>query len=130
MDTANRDLNVQPLVSICIPAYNCASYIKYTLESVFKQSYSNIEIIVVDDGSSDETLDILRTVENEKLKLFSIANSGAAAARNLAYKKSNGTFIKFLDADDIINETCIEMQVQALYNQSDSVASAKWGRVF
>jgi glycosyltransferase involved in cell wall biosynthesis len=124
------EMEEQPLVSLCIPAYNSAHYILQTLESIFNQSYSNIEVIVVNDGSTDNTLSILKGIAHLNLHVFPNIGKGASAARNTAYKNSTGNYIKFLDADDVINGTCIETQVQHLKNKVDCVASAKWGRFF
>jgi glycosyltransferase involved in cell wall biosynthesis len=85
---------------------------------------------VVDDGSKDTTLSILQSFAAKGVKVISQSNQGAAAARNQAYRLSSGDYIKFLDADDVLSENCIEMQVKALVGKSDCVASAKWGRYF
>lgn len=89
-----------PLVSVIIPAYNCSEHISEAIESVLAQDYPNKEIIVVDDGSTDETTDILASYE-EKITLVKQQNSGSAAARNTGIKASHGEFIAFLDADDL-----------------------------
>lgn len=119
-----------PLVSICIPAYNSEKFIAQTLHSVLNQSYKNIDIIVVDDGSVDRTLEIVSSVQDNRLKFVSQPNRGASVARNHAYYLSSGTYIKFMDADDIISINCIEDQVNALLHKTNCVASAKWGRFF
>ncbi len=101
MDT--KILNLIPLVSIVIPAYNAESFIQQTLSSVIQQTYQNLEVIVVDDGSKDNTVKLVREFihSDPRVSLISQSNSGVSAARNLGIKKSTGDFIAFIDADDI-----------------------------
>jgi len=120
-----------PLVSICIPVYNAERYVSEAIESALNQTYPNIEVIVADDGSHDGTLSILREeFKNERILLCKQKNKGAAAARNLAFLKSKGDFIKFLDADDIISARTIESQVNAAIRHPGCIISGKWGRFY
>ncbi|WP_016957052.1 glycosyltransferase family 2 protein [Catenovulum agarivorans] len=89
-----------PLISVIIPAYNAEAYIEETLQSVFKQDYSNLEILVVNDGSTDNTLEILNKYQN-KITIFDIANSGVSYARNFAVEHAKGDWLAFIDADDL-----------------------------
>jgi glycosyltransferase involved in cell wall biosynthesis len=104
------------LVSVIIPAYNAEKYISETIESVLKQTYKNLEIIIVDDGSTDDT----ERVVNNKLQAFSKYkflkqnNLGPAAARNLGIKNAEGDYIAFLDADDLWLPQKIEKQIRFL----------------
>ncbi|WP_184544988.1 glycosyltransferase family 2 protein [Mucilaginibacter sp. FT3.2] len=123
-------IHLTPLVSICIPVYNCESYIDETIESVINQTYKNIEIIVVDDGSTDGTLFTLEKLKTNQISIYYQQNAGAAAARNLAYSKSNGQYIKFLDGDDIINPEMIDSQVNLAIEHQHCIISAKWGRFY
>jgi len=100
-----------PLVSIIIPAYNSEKFISQCLESAINQTYKNIEIIVIDDGSTDQSLAILKRFEYDNLKIFSQANKGASAARNFGLSIAKGEFIQFLDADDFISFNKIENQI-------------------
>lgn len=120
----------QPLVSVCIPAYNCAEYIRQTVESVTGQTYANLEIIIVDDGSADDTKNILKGLTDKNIRIYHQQNKGAAAARNLAYLQSKGEYIKFLDADDIISPEMIDSQLKLAIENPDSMISAKWGRFY
>src|SRR5690606_3615953 len=95
-----------PLVSIVIPNYNYGRFIAEAIESVLNQTYPNIELIVVDDGSSDDSLEAIRQYE-KKLILISQKNSGVVVARNNGAAKSRGEYISFLDADDVIEPTFI-----------------------
>lgn len=123
-------LSLTPLVSVCVPAYNCAPYIRQCIGSVLAQTYQNIEIIVVNDGSTDATPAILEALKQDNIQIYHQQNAGAAAARNLAYRKSSGKFIKFLDADDIINAGMIKSQVKLALENKDSVISSSWGRFY
>ncbi|MBW4599323.1 MAG: glycosyltransferase family 2 protein [Calothrix sp. FI2-JRJ7] len=104
------------LVSVIIPAYNAEVFIGRTLESVISQTYKNLEIIVVDDGSQDGTASIVESFMeiDSRIVLLKQANAGVAAARNLAIAKSSGEFIAPIDADDIWYPEKIEKQVQCL----------------
>lgn len=88
-----------PKVSVIIPVYNSAKYIQTALESVFNQTYTNYEIIVIDDGSTDDTREQLKPYQ-DKIRYFYQENQGSAAARNLGIKLAKGELIAFLDADD------------------------------
>lgn len=116
-----------PLVSVIIPLYNCSQYIQDALASVSKQTYSNLEIIVIDDYSSDDSYAIVQQFNDPRIKLLQQPNSGAAAARNTGIKSSNGQFIQFLDADDLLSPEKIEKQViQLQKSDKNSIASCGW----
>jgi len=108
----------QPLVSVIIPAYNAERFIRDALDSVLNQSYSNIELIVVDDGSTDRTAEIVNEYGN-KICCFNKVNGGVATARNLGIKHSLGKYVAFLDADDIWEAEKIEKQVIFLEKNID-----------
>jgi glycosyltransferase involved in cell wall biosynthesis len=111
------------LVSILIPVYNAEKYLAETIESCLKQTYKNIELILVDDGSTDNSLAIAKTYESEKVKVFTQPNSGACRARNLGFEKSSGDYIQYLDADDLLAPNKIEEQVHILENAGkDTIA--------
>lgn len=99
----------QPIVSVIIPCYNAASYLAECIESVLNQNYPSLEVILVDDGSTDDSVVIAGNYK--EVKVLKQANSGACAARNLGLKHSQGKYIKFLDADDFLDSNCIEIQV-------------------
>ncbi|KJD34813.1 hypothetical protein PK35_02360 [Tamlana nanhaiensis] len=110
------------LVSICIPMYNAANYVEETLQNLINQSYNNIEVIIVDDGSTDASVNIVKPFLNEVIKLYHNPNKGANAARNYAFSKSSGQFIKFMDADDFCSPKLIEKQVDLLQKQGTSLS--------
>jgi glycosyltransferase involved in cell wall biosynthesis len=99
-----------PLVSIILPVKNGAKYIAEAIESCLQQTYNNIELLVVDDGSSDQTIDIVRGFGIEPI--INQGRPGANAARNLGLKSARGVFVKFLDADDMLMPRAIEYQVE------------------
>lgn len=119
-----------PLVSICIPAYNCDKYINETLNCLCSQTYSNIEIIVVNDGSTDQTAINAKKNTDSRITLLNITNGGAAKARNIAYKHSHGQYIIFFDADDLIDPNFISSQLETIQNRTDSIIISAWGRFY
>lgn len=97
------------LVSVVIPTYNCGKYISEGIESILKQSYPTFEILVIDDGSTDNTRKILLPlIDSGAIKYFHQKNRGPSAARNLGIKHSKGEYIAFLDADDLWREEKLE----------------------
>ena len=106
-------MNNYPLVSIIIPCYNAEKTLEKTLESIFNQTYNNYEIIVVNDGSTDETSDILNVYKN-KIKVINQENKGAAATRNRGFKESKGQYLLFCDADVILKSSILEKMVNTL----------------
>jgi glycosyltransferase involved in cell wall biosynthesis len=110
-----------PSVSVIIPAYNAEKFIAETLQSVLLQTYQSFEVIVVDDGSSDRTVEIVRAFAeiDDRIVLLQQKNSGVAAARNWAIREARGELIAPLDADDIWYPRNLEKQV-AVMRQSDA----------
>ena len=102
-----------PLVSVIIPVFNAEQYIEATLDSVFAQTYSNLQVIVVDDGSTDRSRELL-TKFADKIQLIAINNSGVSVARNLAVKHAKGEWLAFIDADDIWLPNKLEVQLSRL----------------
>ena len=122
--------NSAPLVSICIAAYNVEKYILDSINSIICQTFNEIEIVIVDDGSTDGTGKILQSISDKRVKVLTSENRGQCAALNLAYSNSSGSFIKFMDADDIISSNFIELQLTKIRDIPDSIASAEWGRFY
>jgi len=106
-----------PLVSIIIPVYNRPDFIKESAASVLNQSYRNIELIIVDDGSTDDTATVIRTIAEKDSRVTYLyqKNAGAAAATNLGLSKVKGDFVGFLDSDDIFLPEKIQKQVDFFY---------------
>ena len=103
-----------PLVSILIPAYNAEKWISDTIRSAVAQTWQPKEIIVVDDGSTDQTLEVARRFESESVHVFNQKNRGAAAARNKAWSLSHGDYIQWLDADDLLASDKIARQMEVV----------------
>jgi len=120
-----------PLVSVIIPLYNSEQYIAETIESVLNQTYKNVEIIVIDDGSLDKSLEVVYKYKSKGIKIYSEPNRGASAARNMGIQYASGNFIQFLDADDILHPDKIKNQVCILINEdSNTLVFCKWIRFF
>lgn len=114
-------------ISVIIPAYNAEKTIERCLNSVIEQSYTNVEVIVVDDGSKDRTLSIANEVakNDSRVKVISKQNGGAASARNVGIKLASGEFITFLDADDYIEkDTYMELHKAQKQNDLDIVSAS------
>lgn len=101
---------MSPLISVIIPAYNAEQFLAETLSSVFSQTYSNIEVIIVNDGSSDNTEALLQNLQQAepRLKIISQNNQGISAARNAGINHATGEFIAFIDSDDRWDLTFLE----------------------
>ncbi len=108
-------------VSVIIPAYNASTFIRETVQSVIMQDFKDWELIIINDGSTDNTKSILDKFSgNEKVQVFHIANGGVSNARNVGYKKSKGKYFAFLDADDVWLESNLSAKV-AFLNQHKEV---------
>lgn len=112
----------EQLVSVIIPVHNAEKYIGEAIASAMAQTWPCKEIIVVDDGSTDRSLSIAQTYQCEWVKVISQPNKGASAARNTGLKHATGDFIQFLDADDLLSEDKIELQIQALKKAPEKIA--------
>lgn len=118
------------LVSIIIPVYNKAVFLPQTLDSVLNQTYPQIEIVLIDDGSIDNSLEILKDYHLKypnKINLIQKRNQGVSAATNLGIKASKGEYLQFLDADDLISSDKIASQMKLLSGKRPEVlASCEW----
>ncbi|KYC36861.1 glycosyl transferase family 2 [Scytonema hofmannii PCC 7110] len=117
-----------PLISVIIPCYNAARFLDATLESVFAQTFKNFEVIVIDDGSTDETATLIRSF-GSKLRAEFTPNQGASAARNLGTALAQGQFFQYLDADDLLRPDALEKRVNALIAHDADVAYSDWQRL-
>lgn len=118
------------LVSILMPLYNAEKWLAQTIESVLAQRYFNWELIIVDDGSTDNSYEIAQTFakKDNRIKVYKQKNKGACAARNKAFELSKGDYIQYLDADDLLSECKLEYQLNKLIKENDinAIASCKW----
>lgn len=117
-------MNPEPLVSVIMPAYNSSRFIRESVLSVLNQTYKNFELLIVDDSSSDETLTIIKEIENsdKRVKGFSIPHAGRPSVpRNFAIKKSSGELIAFIDSDDLWVPDKLETQVEFFQERKNPV---------
>ncbi|OLU38468.1 glycosyltransferase family 2 protein [Ileibacterium valens] len=119
------------LVSIITPAYNAEKFIGYTIESVINQTYPYWEMLIVDDGSTDKTEDIVKKYSNkdQRIKYYKQNNSGSASARNNGIRKSKGRYIALLDADDVWRPDFLKKQIQLLKDKNTVCAFSSYGRI-
>lgn len=118
----------RPLVSVLIPCFNAARWLPAALESVLAQTWSPLEIIVVNDGSTDDSLAVARSFASRGVIVVDQPNRGQCAACNRALQLARGEFIKFFDADDLLSPDMVERQVIALLPRPGCVAFGEWAR--
>jgi len=125
----NRTDSPLPLVSVLVPSYNAEAYQRECVESALAQSHANIEIIVVDDGSTDGSLQLARSFESRGVRVIAQDNRGQAGALNTAFNASKGEYIQYLDADDVLDAQKIAIQVARLQQaEPTAMASGAWAR--
>lgn len=112
-------MELKHLISVVIPTYNVSPYLSQCLETILSQTYNNLEIIVVDDGSTDDTAQI---AQRYPVKLIQQANQGAAAARNAGINVATGEYLHFIDADDLINLNFYERMLEAILSVNADMA--------
>ena len=119
-----------PTISVIIPAYNAERTIVKTIQSVLQQTFSDFEIIAIDDGCTDRTLELLQNIEDNRLKTFSYKNGGLPVARNRGITRATGEFISFIDADDLWTPNKLELQLAALQQNSMAGVAYSWTAYF
>lgn len=118
------------LVSIIMPSYNTAPYIKQTIQSVLNQTYTNWELIIVDDCSTDNTDEVLKGINDNRIRYFkNEVNSGAAASRNIALREAKGQWIAFLDSDDLWLPTKLERQIEFMNSNNYSFSYTNYEEI-
>ena len=115
-----------PKISIIIPAYNAEITIRETIQSVQQQTFSDFELIVINDVSKDRTLEVLQSITDSRLKVFSYENGGLSVARNRGISQATGEFIAFLDADDLWTCDKLELQLAALQQHPEAGVAYSW----
>lgn len=120
---------MEPLVSILIPAYNAERWIADSIKSALRQTWRRTEIVVVDDGSRDQTLSVARQFASRKVSVVTQQNNGAAVARNNGFSIGQGDYIQWLDADDLLAPDKVEKQMDAMDRLGSKrlLLSAAWG---
>lgn len=115
-----------PVVSVIIPAYNAEKTILETIQSLQQQTFSDFEAIVINDGSTDSTLELLSKIEDSRLKVFSYENGGLPVARNRGIDRATGEYITFIDADDLWTPDKLELQLAALQHHPEAGVVYSW----
>ena len=119
-----------PIFSVIIPVYNAGAYIEASLASVFAQTCQDFEVIVVDDGSTDDTADLVNTFSHHAVRYVYQENAGVAAARNTGLNLVRGQLIAFLDSDDLWHPRKLEAHLERLQNAPHLGMSFNWFEVF
>jgi glycosyltransferase involved in cell wall biosynthesis len=115
-----------PNISVIIPAYNCAETINETIDSVLSQTFIDFELLIINDGSTDATLNVISQVKDLRIKVFSYTNAGGNVSRNRGINHAVGEFISFLDADDIWTPDKLATQLQALKENPTTKVAYSW----
>ena len=114
------------LVSIILPAYNASLTIRDTIKSILNQSFKDFELIIINDGSTDGTVEVLRKFTDDRIRLFNFKNRGLPESRNRGIKKAKGKYISFIDADDMWVQQKLEFQYNALLSNPDCDVAYSW----
>jgi len=114
------------LISVIIPVFNGEKTIEATITSVLNQTFTDFELIVIDDGSQDSTSSIVSSIKDPRLKIFSCENAGVSNSRNRGFSHASGEFISFLDADDLWTPDKLEAQLKALQENPLAAVAYSW----
>jgi len=123
-------MKTDPEVSVIIPAYNREDFIADSINSVLAQTFSDYEIIIINDGSTDRTADIVKSIKNPRIKLLSTQRQGPYIARNYGIKRARGNYLAFLDSDDIWFASKLEKQMRTITATPDTALVFTNGYVF
>ena len=115
----------KPLISVVIPAYNREKTIKKAILSVLNQGYKELEILVVDDGSTDNTANVVKSINDSRIKYIYQKNKGACAARNNGIIKASGQYIAFHDSDDVWHSNKLAKQLPVLFDKKADIVFCK-----
>ena len=116
-----------PLISIILPVYNREKYIEDSIGSILNQTFKNFELIIVDDGSSDNSVGIVEKINDLRIKIFrNSENRGLSNARNIGIQHSSGKYIAFMDSDDISHPRRLEKQLKVLTEKKDIIVCGSW----
>lgn len=115
-----------PIISVVIPVLNGEKTIQETIESILNQTFQNFEIIIINDGSQDKTLEIVNQIKDHRINIFSYPNAGLAASRNRGFVHSVGKFIAFMDADDLWTPDKLQSQLKALQDNPQAAVAYSW----
>jgi glycosyltransferase involved in cell wall biosynthesis len=115
-----------PIISVIIPAYNAEKTIKETIQSVLNQTWQDFELLIINDGSQDATLEVIESIQDPRIKIFSYPNAGSSASRNRGIAIAKGEYISFIDADDLWTADKLEAQYKALQENSQAAVAYSW----
>ena len=115
-----------PLISVILPVYNGEQTIGETIKSVLNQTFSDLELIVINDGSQDSTLEVISLIKDPRINVFSYPNAGQAASRNRGLARACGEYIAFIDADDLWTADKLEAQLTALQENPQAAVAYSW----
>jgi glycosyltransferase involved in cell wall biosynthesis len=118
-----------PKVTVIIPAYNAMTYLPHTVDSVFWQTFNDWELLIINDGSSDNIVEWAAQIENSRVKLISQLNQGVSTARNTGITQAQGEYIAFLDADDLWQPTKLEKQLRRFQEYSEAGLVYTWTKL-
>ncbi len=116
----------EPLVSIIIPVYNGEDYLRETLDSIFSQEYTNWELIIVNDGSVDNSEQIVKGITDQRVHYHYKVNAGVSSARNWGFAKAKGEYVVFFDADDIMSAGFLRRRVEVLEKNKEVGFACGW----
>ena len=123
---------INDLVSVIVPIYNVEQYLKECIESIINQTYKNLEILLIDDGSTDKSLKICKDFKDKdpRVKVFHNSNYGPSYSRNFGIDKSKGEWISFVDSDDILSPIFIQTLLYAAVNNNCLISCVPFGVSF
>ncbi len=113
-------------ISVIIPVFNAEKTIEETIDSILNQTFKDIEIIIINDGSTDATLEIIENISDSRIKIFSYPNAGLSASRNRGIDRAKREYISFIDADDLWTPDKLELQWQALQSNPQAAVAYSW----
>ncbi len=113
-------------ISVIVPVFNGEKTVKETIKSILNQTFTNIEVIIINDGSTDTTLEIIENISDSRIKIFSYPNAGLSASRNRGISQAKREYISFIDADDLWTPDKLESQWQALQSNPQAAVAYSW----
>lgn len=115
-----------PLISVVIPVFNGEKTIKETIYSLLKQTFTDFELIIINDGCQDLTVEVISSIQDSRIQVYSYPNAGLAASRNRGINHATGEYITFIDADDLWTPDKLESQFNALKNHPEAAVAYSW----
>jgi len=121
---------MEPLVTVIMPFYNEEKYIEKSVSCIIDQTYKNLEILLIDDGSSDNSLEKVKKINDNRIKIISLEkNIGRAAARNIGIEEAKGDFITLMDSDDECDQHRVERQLETIIRNGENTVCGTWIKI-